>query len=90
MKNIINSYCHYCLCRNCSGIKCKRYKKQGLKYRCLECHYKRRVMDCDFFTHKKIKHFKIKRKFNNGFTAKQMDKLIYLLELLLDEYKKKW
>lgn len=81
MFSITNSYCHWCLCRHCSGVKCRRYKIP--KYRCINCHYKTRVLECDFFTHKQIKHYKVKRVAERGFTKLQMETLLLLVERLL-------
>ena len=85
MFSITNSYCHWCLCRHCSGVKCRRYKE--IRYRCIICQYNKRMVECDFFTHKKIKHYKVKRVRERGVTQTQMELLLDIIKRLLAENK---
>jgi len=80
MKSISNNICHWCLCRHCSRFKCPR------ENRCIDCKYLGQCLECSFFTHKKIKHFKVTRK-RKVITPAGADRLIELLELLLEYLK---
>lgn len=84
--------CYNCVCRLCTGDKCRYRKTDGLyRYRCARCVQSQdmlRLFDCDGFVNRLTvpRRFKIKRRFRRkGEIEKRLDLIMQQLGIDLPE-----
>lgn len=62
---IMNRKCFYCCCRACSGFRCPHHYTKGNMFnhcnRCWQRDFRYWSLECDWFTKKALKHFKLVR-----------------------------